>query len=506
MEVHRFLGQLATRRVWRLLRPVRRRRAHRAERRVLKQEAKLPSPPPSWWADDPRWFPRGTPPREHNRVTPLVDGNCFFARLQDELARAEHYVYIAGWCLTPEIPLRRGDEDDTVRTRLSELLGDCSRRVPVRILLWGGAPFMLQPTLRTMEAVQQAIRSKARGDVQCRLDQTARVSHCHHQKAIVVDGRVAFVGGMDLTTYQGDRWDTPRHALRSGPNWHDVQLCLEGEVVADVEHNFRQRWTEVSGADDLTHRDPTTEPSWQTPVQIVRTIPANVYKFAPRGEFGIHHAYIRALRQARRLIYIENQYLWSPTVVKALIYAMNRPRDEPFRIVIVLPARAYEGKWDNDQHVAQLRDADRGRGIVSVYCPYASGPRAGLKPFYYRPIYVHAKVGIVDDEWLTVGSANLNTRGLATDSEINAVVRDGDVARNLRVRLWAEHLAMPADQVAATDPIDLVDHLWPERAATNARIIHEADRLLEGHIHRYEIGRMPGTWLLEEVESVAVEL
>ncbi len=321
----------------------------------------------------------------------------------------------------------------------------------------------------------------------------------------MVDGQIAFVGGMDLTTFSGDRWDTPEHRLRAGPNWHDVQVRIEGEAVADVERNFRERWRATTGEGNLPHREPVCAPSWRTPVQIVRTIPKGTYPFAPRGEFGIRHAYLRAIGRARRLIYLENQYLWSPEVVDALIAAMERERDGPFRIVIVLPAHAYDGKWDNDQHVQKLRKADGGRGIVSVYSPYASGPNSGRQAFTYRPVYVHAKVGIIDDEWCTVGSANLNNRGLVTDSEINAVVHDGDVARSLRIALWAEHLALPTAQVADADPIAVIDRLWVERAAENARIIKEAKRSLICAAHRYETGHMPGSWLLEEVQALTLE-
>jgi len=133
--------------------------------------------------------------------------------------------------------------------------------------------------------------------------------------------------------------------------------------------------------------------------------------------------------------------------------------------------RATSGKWDNDQHVAKLREIDNGRGMISVYSLYTSGPNAGARPFTYRPIYLHAKVAIIDDEWLTVGSANLNNRGLVTDSKINAVVRDATLARDLRIDLWAEHLALRREQVAAADPIDLIDRPWHDRAEENARII-----------------------------------
>ena len=484
--------------------PLHRRRHRGTLRRGVVDDETLRRAKAAWWGDDPRWYPGDTPPRRHNRVTPLVDGACYFPALCDALHAAREYVYIIGWCLTPEISLRRDDADEIAATRLRETLAETARRLPVRVLLWSGAPRLFQPTVHQMEAVQRAVEALG-GDIRCELDDSAHFSHCHHQKAIVIDGQIAFVGGMDLTTFQGDRWDQHSHPLRAGPNWHDAQLRIEGEAVADVEHNFRQRWQAVSGDDTLPHREPAYDDSWQTPVQIVRTIPRGVYDFAPRGEYGIHHAYTRALRQARRLIYLENQYLWSPDVIDALIAAMSKQRDEPLRIVIVLPARAYTGKWDNDQHVQKLREVDNGRGIVSVYCPYASGPNAGTQAFTYRPTYVHAKVGIIDDEWLTVGSANLNNRGLITDSEINAVVRDAGLARQLRVQLWAEHLALPREQVEQADPVALVDRDWQERAAENAAIVRRADGLLLCAAHRYEIGHMPGSWLLEEAQALTLE-
>jgi phosphatidylserine/phosphatidylglycerophosphate/cardiolipin synthase-like enzyme len=148
---------------------------------------------------------------------------------------------------------------------------------------------------------------------------------------------------------------------------------------------------------------------------------------------------------------------------------------------------------------------DDGRGIVSVYCPYASGPSAGLYPFRYRPTYVHAKVGIIDDEWLLVGSANLNDRGLITDSEICTLIHDRDLARDTRIDLWTEHLGLDRAQVAAADSVALIDGEWPRRAAENAIIIKRRDAPLLCAVHRYETGRMPGSWLLEEAEALTVE-
>lgn len=302
----------------------------------------------TWWGDDSRWFAAGAPPREHNQLTPLIDGDAYFLRLYTALTGAQHYVYIAGWCVTPYVPLLRGSADDLLRTRLIDVLSATAARVPVRILLWGGSPFVMQPTRSVVKATQRIFQECGTGDLQCVLDITAQMSHCHHQKAIVVDGELAFVGGMDLTTFAGDRWDDDGHGLRAGVNWHDVEVLLEGEAVRDVEANFRQRWEAVTGHMSLPHHEAALDPSWSTPAQIVRTVPRGRYAFAPRGEFGIHHAYIEAIRRARRFIYLETQYLWSPDVMDALIDVMNAQHDEPFRIVVVLPARATSGKWDNE--------------------------------------------------------------------------------------------------------------------------------------------------------------
>jgi len=500
------LESVAGRQIHRALGPLHRRLRHHHTLRYDGVDGETPPRTPDvWWADDPRWYPADAPPRRHNRATPLIDGEHFFAALQDALSQATAYVYIAGWSLTPYIPLARHHTDALTETRLLDLLSETAQRVPVRILLWSGAPALLQPTTRTVKEAQQTLLREARGNVRCELDDSARISHCHHQKAIVVDGRIAFVGGMDLTTFQGDRWDRQSHPLRSGPNWHDMQVRIEGEAVADVERNFRQRWAATTGEEHLPHRDPVYEPVWQTAVQIVRTIPEKIYPFAPQGEYGIFHAYIHAIRQARRLIYLENQYLWSEEIMDALIEAINRRRSDPFRVIIVLPARAYSGAYDNDKHVLRLCDVDNGRGILSVYCPYASGPSSGVHAFTYRPIYVHAKMAIIDDEWLTIGSANLNERGFFTDSEINAVIADATIARNLRIDLWAEHLALPREEVEQADPITLADHAWVDRAAENAQIVKRGISPLCCPACQYEPGRKPGAWLLEEAEALTFE-
>ena len=75
-------------------------------------------------------------------------------------------------------------------------------------------------------------------------------------------------------------------------------------------------------------------------------------------------------------------------------------------------------------------------------------------------MYVHAKVGIIDDEWLTIGSANLNNHSLFNDTEMNVVVRDAAIAKDTRLRLWAEHLEVPRGQLEELTPLSAIDELW----------------------------------------------
>ncbi|HLJ67663.1 MAG TPA: phospholipase D family protein [Chloroflexota bacterium] len=482
--------------VRRLAGPLHRRRS------ALKSDpnARLPPLPAPW--KDPRWFRGDFPPRLHNDVRPLLHGDEYFGDLYPTLLAAQRRVTIAGWCLTPLMPLQRGDgEPDSL---LAHVLSEVSRHAEVYVLLWCGAPALFEPNRHMVEEIRRTLLRIA-PRVRCALDFSAPFSHDQHQKAVTVDGRIAYVGGMDLTTFQGDRWDTAAHPLRFGPNWHDAQTRLQGEVVRDVEANFRQRWQAVTG-ESLVPLDPAPlDPAWQTAAQIVRTIPRGFYSFAPSGQFGIFHALTTAIRRAERFVYLENQYIWSPEVVEALMDAMSRPRATPLRVVLVLPAKAYTGKYDNDEHVRAFAKADAGRGFVHVYSLYASGPAIGATGFRHVPIYVHAKVAIVDDEWFSIGSANLNRRGLATDAEMNVHGIAPDVARSLRIRLWSEHLGLGEENVAAADPIDLIDRAWPETARSVEESIRSGAPPGRGQARRYIPGRNPGSRVLDAVQDLTLE-
>jgi phosphatidylserine/phosphatidylglycerophosphate/cardiolipin synthase-like enzyme len=190
---------------------------------------------------------------------------------------------------------------------------------------------------------------------------------------------------------------------------------------------------------------------------------------------------VRALRSAERLIYIENQFLWSPEIIEVLCDKLANPPSEEFRVVVLLPVRPNNGADVTRGQASELTrvDGDAGRFLAcSIYARHESQDT--------EPVYVHSKVCVVDDQWLTLGSANLNERSLFNDSEVNVCCEDKALATEVRERLWAEHLEMPLEMVRGRDSAELVDEVWRPVASQQAEH-REAHRPLT---HR--LVRLPG--------------
>src|SRR5207248_2194915 len=149
--------------------------------------------------------------------------------------------------------------------------------------------------------------------------------------------------------------------------------------------------------------------------------------------------------------------LWSPELVSELADKLRRPPADSFRLLVVLPAKPNNGNDDTRGQLGVLAEADGEAGRFLACTLYQQGPGG-------RPVYVHAKIGIVDDSWLTVGSANLNEHSLFNDSEMDVVTCDAALARDTRLRLWAEHLELDVEAVSG-DPARPFDQKWSPSAA-----------------------------------------
>lgn len=286
----------------------------------------------------------------------------------------------------------------------------------------------------------------------------AHPGYCQHQKSWLLDANLdaatCFVGGINLN---------PHSLVAPGHNGeghnHDAYVELAGPAVADVHHNFVQRWNEASertsgdgrwgdGSDgDLAFPDHTPPERGAAQVQIQRTThrgrylngypaPGSSAFDVARGETTNRDQYCAAIGWARRTIYMEHQYLEVPEIVAALDDALTRGVE----VVLVLPAVP---DVSSSAPVTQDRIAFlHSRACLASHDNFTLCGLAGLGVDGRRkPVYVHSKLMLVDDEWATVGSCNLHHHSLFGNGELNAAFWDPEAVRALRVELFQEHLA-----------------------------------------------------------------
>lgn len=427
-------------------------------------------------------------------MRPLVHGATYFARLQEELSalKAGDRVWFTDW---------RGDGDERLTEdgpTIGGLLAQLARAgVEVRGLVWRSHGERISAP---MSGIANEHLSKQINDAggEVLLDQRVRLFGCHHQKLVVIRRRddpsrdVAFVGGIDLShsrrddaEHEGDPQAVdmdPRYGKR--PPWHDAALELRGPVVADVLELFAERWNDPHPLDRRTpyrmllqrladmprHPKPLPEtappppPAGPHAVQLLRTygVKHPPFPFAPGGERSIARAYTKAFAQARSLIYIEDQYLWSAEVADGIASALEQ--NSGLNVIAVVPRYP-----DSDgplggppKRAGQLRAIERMRRVApDRFGVFNLENKAGT------PIYVHAKICIIDDAWFTIGSDNFNRRSWTADSELTCAVVDTTVVPEeashagprasrplphaLRLQLWSEHLGLDQDDPRLTD-------------------------------------------------------
>lgn len=433
-----------------------------------------------------------------NGVTVLIHGQVYFVELLRCVRdlRSGDMLMFTDW---------RGDPDERLDgpgTEVSRVFAEAARRgVVVKGLIWRSHLDRFQFSEQENRHLGEEIEA-AGGE--CLRDMRVRPGGSHHQKLVVLrhPGRpeldVAFVGGIDLCHSRRDGPDhagDPQPARMAGvygprPPWHDVQLAVRGPAVADLETVFRERWDDPASLTrnplerlaDLIRRDDDTpgalpvqlpDPAATGPmsVQVLRTYPRRRpgYPFAPQGERSVAHAYEKVIDRAHSLIYLEDQYLWATDVVRRFADALRR--NPGLHLIAVIPLHP-----DQDGRLFQPPNLI-GRRQALAELQRAAGPRVGIfgiENAAGTPVYVHAKVCVVDDVWASIGSDNVNLRSWTHDSELSCAVLDERpdqrepcvpdrfddgarvFARDLRLRLSREHLDR--------DPADDSDLLDPQRA------------------------------------------
>lgn len=395
-----------------------------------------------------------------DRLSLIVDAEEYFRAAKRAMLGARHSIMLVGWDLDTRILLEPGGATIEGPNDLGSFLSSLPERSPelqIHLLKWKfGA---IQALGRGMMPV--ALANWTLDDqVHFRLDGEHPAGGAHHSKIVVIDDAVAFCGGIDMT---GGRWDTRSHRpgdpLRVLPNgkaagpWHDATTALSGPAAKALGDLSRARWKAATG--DALEPPPEVEAAWpeglaptlrDVDVGIARTAPA----YGEREEIReIERFYLEAIGAARRTIYIETQYLASRTLAEALA-ARLREADGP-EVVVVLPRNAdgwLEQKAMDGARRKLLRmlwEADHG-GRLGAYFPVNE---AG------EPIYVHAKITIIDDQVLRVGSSNVNNRSMGFDTECDVVVDSGrnpgnaeGIERTIRAArrdLLCEHLGVEVE-------------------------------------------------------------
>lgn len=396
-----------------------------------------------------------------DQMAVIIDAADYFATLRRALLAARHRVMLVGWDFDARIGFHVDEQVEGEPETVGEFLLWLVERTPeleVYLLRWdtGALKSLLHPTT-AITAVKWAIHAR----IHLKLDSHHPLASSHHQKMVSIDDCLAFCGGIDMTA---DRWDTPEH-IHNDPRrvqpggkpykpWHDATTALSGPIAGVVARECRDRWERATS--DKLPPVAAGESHWPAglapllegvDVALARTHP-EMEDQAPVVE--IEQLFVDQIGAARDLIYLESQYFASRRIAEAISLRLQEA-DGP-EIVVINPQTA-QGWLEplamdsaRARLMAALRKYDQ-HGRLAMYHPFDSGG---------EPIYVHAKITIIDDRLIRVGSANINNRSMRLDTECDVAIDAGRhpgagmeaVVASVRYGLLGEHLGVAAQACA----------------------------------------------------------
>ncbi len=369
--------------------------------------------------------------------------------------KARRYIIISGWQFDSEVLLLRGEQQRRARrdVRLLKFLDALCRRNPelhIHILAWDFSLIFMHER----EWMQEIIFNWSTSErLHFRFDSMHAIGASQHQKYVVIDGGIAFLGGMDICA---GRWDSrshlPHDPERINPDnrtyapYHDIQAYFTGELIEKLAAMFSERWERCAGV-------PLSLPPARSGDYLPRAIgsPINGRTAALSRTQGqtfvkvrepvkeIRALYIDAIKAAKKLIYIENQYFSSHAIYRALTERMEDRSRPQLEIILVLPKKPSALVEEISVGLMQAR-------ILSVLRETARRTGHSFGVYYSTsfdeigdeaPVYIHSKLMIVDDRFLTIGSANTTNRSMGLDTELNlsweaCSLRDLRLMRSIR--------------------------------------------------------------------------
>ncbi|WP_166041914.1 phospholipase D-like domain-containing protein [Sphingosinicella sp. YJ22] len=391
----------------------------------------------------------------------IVDAADYFAVVRQAMMTAEKRIMLIGWDFDARVrigPRRNPTGAPSTIGRFVLWLNNHRPDLNVYLLRWDfGAFKALFRGTTPITVARWALHKR----IHVKLDAAHPWGASHHQKIVVIDDCLAFCGGIDITS---ERWDTRAH-LDNDPRrvkphgnpaipWHDATLALSGPAAQALDELARERWRCAGGGElEPINRCAQLWPQGLEPqfenvdVAIART----------RPNFGdveavheIEELYLDMIARAKRFVYIEGQYFASGRVAEAITRRLTEEDGPEF--VVVSPESAH-GRLEQvamDTARSRLFEAVKQYDRHNRFRVYTPCTERGMA------IYVHAKIMVVDDIMLRVGSSNLNNRSMRLDTECDVVLdatlpgqaHIAATIRAIRDDLAAEHLDVTPDEFA----------------------------------------------------------
>ncbi|WP_019998432.1 phospholipase D-like domain-containing protein [Aureimonas ureilytica] len=396
-----------------------------------------------------------------HRAALIVDADDYFTHARAAMLRAKRRIVLIGWDFDARIRLGRA-EGDNAPEKVGDFiywLVDQNPALEVYLLRWDLGALK---TLVRGSTIFTVMKWMSHRRIHTKLDSTHPPGASHHQKIVVIDESLAFCGGIDMTE---ERWDTrehihrdPRRRLVSGkPHkpWHDASTAVDGPMALALAQVSRDRWHDAGGR-PMEPLDRTYD-AWPEKLKphfenvrmaVSRSSPPS-HTHGPIRE--IETLYLEQIASARRTIYAESQYFASRRIAEAIAKRLEEEDGPEIVLINPLSAQGWLEPLAMDTARARLHEALRlhdPHRRFRIYHPFTEGG---------DPIYVHAKILIVDDRVLRVGSSNLNNRSMRLDTECDVTIDTslpgnfdkGSTITMLRDDLLAEHLGVGRDVVTA---------------------------------------------------------
>lgn len=361
-------------------------------------------------------------PFEGNDVQVFTDGYSMYQELFRRIAKAKHHIHLEFYIF----------ENDAVGRLLRDLLIDKAREgVSVRLLYddvgcWDVNPMFYDEML--CEGIE------VRSFLKVRFPQfTSKVNYRNHRKLAIIDGKVGFIGGMNIALryLKGVPWGV----------WRDTHICLNGKAVYGIQTAFLTDWFAVD-------RTLLTSAQYFPKMDSVGTSVAQIVTSDPVGEWhDIMLGLVKAISCAQRYIYVETPY-FLPTEQVMAAFQTAALSGVDVRLMIPKKADAFITHKGTMSYLDELM-------------------KSGVKVYFYRAGFLHSKLWVADDEWASVGSTNLDFRSFEHNFEANAFFYDEKTVCTMK-EIFLEDMKKC---------MTLSQKIWDKRSFKN-KIVESVVRLL----------------------------